>query len=200
MKHVARQRCTFPDTAAIVNSRLVPARPHRNGCARSPRTPGTASNADGGAGRRPRRGDVPNLITNVATTTATVPDAAMTAPIHQQQAAKGLAPDQHLVDSGYPSADIIVAAARLHGITLVSPMLLDHSAQARAGQGYHKASFTIDFDARQATCPQGVTSASWSPARQRGTDAIVVSWSTKSQNRPSGSKMSAEPMRIENRS
>jgi transposase len=124
------------------------------------------------------RGEVPNLITNVATTTATVPDVAMTAPIHQQLADKNLTPREHLVDSGYPSADIIVEAARLHGITLVSPMLLDHSAQARAGAGYDKASFTIDFDTRQATCPQGATSSSWSPASQRGTDTIVVSWST----------------------
>jgi transposase len=133
---------------------------------------------DGDVGGRPQRGEVPNLITNVATTTATVPDVAMTTPIHQQLADKNLTPAQHLVDSGYPSADIIVAAARLHGITLVSPMLLDHSAQARAGTGYDQASFTIDFDAQQATCPQGATSSSWSPARQRDTDAIVVSWST----------------------
>jgi len=138
-----------------------------------------STDGEGGAGQRPRRGEVPNLITNVATTTATVPDVAMTAPIHQDLAAKGLTPGQHLVDSGYPSAGIIVAAARLHGITLVSPMLLDHSAQARAGEGYDKASFTIDFDAEQATCPQGAVSSSWSPASQHGTDAIVVAWSAK---------------------
>ena len=127
-------------------------------------------------GAGPRRGEVPNLITNVATTTATVPDVAMTAPIHQQLAGKNLTPAEHLLDSGYPSADIIVAAARQHAITLISPMLLDHSTQARAGAGYDQASFTIDFDARQATCPQGVTSSSWSPARQHNTDTIVVTW------------------------
>ena len=140
----------------------------------NPPTPTT----DPGAGRHPKRGEAPNLITNVATTTATVSDFSMTTPIHQQLADKDLTPDQHLVDSGYPSADIIVAAARLYGITLVSPMMQDHSAQARAGTGYDKASFTINFDAQQATCPQGVISSSWSPARQRGTDAIVVGWST----------------------
>ena len=132
----------------------------------------------GDAGQCPQRGEVPNLITNVATTTATVPDVAMTAPIHQQLAGKNLTPAEHLLDSGYPSADIIVAAARLHGITLVSPMLLDHSAQARAGAGYDQASFTIDFEARQATCPQGATSSSWNPARQHSTDTIVASWAT----------------------
>jgi transposase len=138
--------------------------------------PSPATDDDDGAGGRPQRGEAPNLITNVATTTATVPDVAMTAPIHQYLADKHLTPQEHLVDSGYPSADIIVAAARLHGITLISPMLLDHSTQARAGAGYDKTSFTIDFDARQATCPQGATSSSWTPASQRGTHTIVVSW------------------------
>ena len=55
-------------------------------------------------------------------------------------------------------------------------MLLDTSAQARAGAGYDKAAFAVDFDARQATCPQGVPSSSWSPCRQRQDEAIVVSW------------------------
>lgn len=139
----------------------------------------TPQPADSGpdTSRLPKRGEAPNLITNVATTTATVPDVAMTAPIHQQLADKGLLPAEHLVDSGYPSADLVVAAATLHGLTLVSPMLLDHSVQARAGTGYDKASFAIDFDARQATCPQGAVSSSWNPARQRDTDVIVVSWS-----------------------
>jgi hypothetical protein len=50
-----------------------------------------ATDSDGGAGRRPRRDEVPNLITNVATTAATVPDVAMTTSIHQQLADKGLA-------------------------------------------------------------------------------------------------------------
>ena len=129
-----------------------------------------------GPKRGPKRGEVPNLITNVVTTTATVPDVAMTAPIHQQLADKGLLPDEHLVDSGYPSAELVVQATRLHGITLVSPLLLDHSAQARAGAGYDKSAFRFDFDARQATCPQQVPSSSWSTCTQRGAEAIVVSW------------------------
>lgn len=131
--------------------------------------PGTTSAGTG-------RGEHPNLITNVDTTTATVPDAAMTDSIHQQLADKALTPAEHLVDSGYPSAQIIVTAARLHGITLVTPLLLDQSAQARAGQGYDKAAFTFDFDTRHGVCPQGNTSTSWSPCRQRDTDAIVVAW------------------------
>jgi transposase len=42
----------------------------------------------------------PNLITDVATTAATVPESALTEPIHERLAARGLAPGEHLVDSG----------------------------------------------------------------------------------------------------
>ncbi|MCW2929540.1 MAG: putative transposase [Actinomycetia bacterium] len=122
------------------------------------------------------RGDRPNLITAVATTEATVSDAAMTTPVHQQLDGRGLLPREHLAGSGYPSAALIVHAARAFGITLVSPLLLDTSAQARAGAGYDKAAFAIDFDARQATCPQGTASSSWSPCRKTEGEAIVVSW------------------------
>jgi transposase len=115
-----------------------------------------------------------NIITHVATTDATVPDAKMTDPIHQALKARGLTPGEHFVDSGYPSAALVVQAARKYGIALVSPLLADTSAQARAAAGYSRADFVIDFDAQQATCPSGQTSTWWSPARQRGTDAIVV--------------------------
>ncbi len=36
---------------------------------------------------------------------------------------------------------------------MVTPALLNQSAQARAGTGYDKTCFTIDFDTRQVTCP-----------------------------------------------
>jgi transposase len=129
-----------------------------------------------GPGPDEGRGDPPNLITAVATTEATVSDAAMTTPVHQQLDGRGLLPREHLAGSGYPSAELIVHAARAFGITLVSPLLLDTSAQARAGAGYDKAAFSIDFDARRATCPQGTVSSSWSPCRKDEGEAIVVSW------------------------
>jgi transposase len=141
-------------------------------------TPQPAADLSPDTEQDPTRGEIPNLITNVTTTTATVPDSAMTAVIHQHLADKNLLPAEHLVDSGYPSAEIIVQAARDHDITVISPMLLDHSAQARAGTGYDKASFTFDFDTAKATCPQGNTSSTWTTARQRDIDTIVVSWAT----------------------
>jgi transposase len=116
----------------------------------------------------------PNLITNVATTDASVPDVAMTEPIHEDLARRGLLPAEHYLDSGYPSADLLISSLARYGITLVTPMLADTSPQARAGQGFDRTAFTVDWDNQQVTCPQGQTNASWTPANQRGTEVIVV--------------------------
>lgn len=119
-----------------------------------------------------RSADALRLITAVATTTATIPDVAMTEPIHNQLQDRGLMPGEHVVDAGYTSADLLLAA-RARGINLLGPLLADQSPQARSG-GYTTEAFSIDFEAQQATCPQGATSLSWNPCTQRGTDAIVV--------------------------
>jgi len=116
----------------------------------------------------------PNLITHVATTDATVTDNQLTAVIDDALAGKDLAPGRHYLDSGYLSAALVVAEAARHGIALIGPLLADTSAQARAGRGYARADFTIDYDAKAVTCPQGSTAASWTPCTQRGKDAIVV--------------------------
>jgi DDE family transposase len=120
----------------------------------------------------------PNLITHVATTDATVTDNLMTGVIHGGLAERNLAPGRHYLDSGYLSADAVVHAARRHGIALIGPLLADNSAQARAG-GYTQQAFTIDFDRKEATCPEGAVSSKWSPMRTRdGKDAISVRFAT----------------------
>jgi transposase len=129
---------------------------------------GDSSGGDSGGGERP------NIIVGVATTDATVPDAKMTEKIHATLAGRDLLPGEHYLDSGYPSAALVVDSLRRWGITLVTPLLADTSRQATAGTGYDRASFTIDFDTQQATCPQGKTSTWWNPVTQRGTDAIVI--------------------------
>ncbi len=118
----------------------------------------------------------PHLITNVETTDATVPDNQMTEPIHARLAGRALLPAEHYVDSGYPSAELLASSLAGFGITLVTPLLADNSPQARAGAGFDRAAFAIDFDARQATCPQGHASSSWNPVAQRGTDTIVITF------------------------
>lgn len=129
----------------------------------------------------PRPG-TPNLITNVVTTPATTPDVNVTTGIHHTLDERGLLPAEHYLDSGYPSADVITTMSQTFGVTLVTPMLLDHSPQARAGNGFDKSAFTVDFDARQVTCPHNNTNASWTPANQRGTDVIVVKFAGNTCN------------------
>ena len=119
----------------------------------------------------------PNLITHVATTDATVTGNQMTEVIHAGLAGKNLAPGRHYLDSGYLSAALVVSALRTSGIALIGPLLADTSAQARAGQGYARADFTVDYDTKTVTCPQGKTSASWTPCTQRGKDAAVATFS-----------------------
>ena len=121
----------------------------------------------------------PNLITHVATTDATVTDNQMTGVVHDDLAGKNLAPGRHYLDSGYLSAAVVVSALTTRGIALIGPLLADTSAQARAGHGYARADFTVDYDARTVTCPQGKTSASWTPCTQRGKDAIVATFSAR---------------------
>ena len=106
-----------------------------------------------------------------------MPDAQMTAVIDDKLAGKNLAPARQYLDSGYLSADLAVSELARHGIALIGPLLADTSAQARAGKGYARADFAIDYDAGAVTCPQGKTAASWNPCTQRGKDAIVVCFS-----------------------
>jgi transposase len=119
----------------------------------------------------------PNLITHVATTDATVTDNQMTGAINDELAGKDLAPARHYLDCGYLSAALVVSEAVRHSIALIGPLLADTSAQARAGNGYARADFTVDYDTRTVTCPQQKTSASWTPCAQRGKDAIVATFS-----------------------
>jgi hypothetical protein len=79
---------------------------------------------------------VPNLVTDVQTTHAAVPNVAMTAPVHDGLQAAGLLPGEHAVDSGYVSADLLVSSRR-RGVTLLGPLLAGTSAQARGG-GVHR--------------------------------------------------------------
>jgi transposase len=116
----------------------------------------------------------PNLVTAVATTPASVTDAEMTMAAVAALAGRGLGPGRQYLDGGYASARAVLDAARQFGVTLVTPLRTDSSRQARAGDGYDRSAFAIDYDARTATCPQGKPSTGWTPVRSEGHDKIVV--------------------------
>jgi hypothetical protein len=72
----------------------------------------------------------------------------------------------------------VVNALARHGIALIGPLLADSSTQARAGAGYARADFTIDYDTQAVTCPQGRQATAWTPCTQYGKDAIVATFAT----------------------
>ena len=126
---------------------------HRPAQTQSVRTRPVRTPAGQNAAGQNAGGERPNIITGVATTDATVPDAAMTEKIHATLAGRELLPAQHYLDSGYPSAALVVDSLHRWAFTLVTPLLADQSPQARAGAGYDRASFTIDFGSSTSAGP-----------------------------------------------
>lgn len=127
------------------------------------------------AGGGARQDNRPNLITDVHTTASTAPDVTATAVIQQHLAKRELTPGEHYLDSGYPSADLAAAAAKA-GVTMITPLLDNTSRQAREAKGFDKSAFAVDWNTRQARCPEGQTNRWWNPVQIKGRDAIVVTF------------------------
>jgi transposase len=107
-----------------------------------------------------------HLITHAMTTVATVHEARCTAAIHAALAGKGLAPGEHLVDSAYVDAELLVRSREDHGIELVGPGRPDLAWQTRVEGAFTADRFEIDWEREQARCPQGKLSARWSEQRE----------------------------------
>jgi transposase len=105
--------------------------------------------------------DAVHLITHVETTLATVHESQKTEAIHQALVNKGLPPDQHLVDSAYIDAKLLISSREQFDITLVGPGRLDNSWQAKVKGACDRYCFEIDWDGKQARCPQGKLSKFW---------------------------------------
>jgi transposase len=122
----------------------------------------------------------PHLITHVTTTAATTTDEAMTETIHAELEQTDLTPRQHLLDSGYITAPILVSSQRQYGIEVIGPARVDVKWQANTEQGIDVSQFRLDWDQQQATCPQGHASISWTPAiDHRKNEVIKIKFSTK---------------------
>lgn len=104
-----------------------------------------------------------HVITQVETVLAPTQDVEVVETIHADLAEQGLKPKQHYVDAAYLSADLLVSTAQKEAIELIGPVtkLQNVSWQAKEQTGYDSAQFQIDWDAKQATCPQGQTSVKW---------------------------------------
>ena len=94
----------------------------------------------------------PHLITNVATTDATFTDVEMLEHIHTGLHRRNLLPDEHIVDAGYTSAELMISTRREFSITLLGPLRIDNSPQARTRSCFDRTAFIIDWDNQRVTC------------------------------------------------
>jgi transposase len=105
--------------------------------------------------------DTPHLITHAKTTLANVHESSCTEAIHQEMAEKNVLPNEHLVDTAYIDAQLLVQSQSDHQVTLVGPTHQNSSWQSKIDGGYDITKFTLDWDIQQAICPQGKRAASW---------------------------------------
>jgi transposase len=117
--------------------------------------------------------DLPHLITHVETTAAPVADGEATPRVHQALDERDLLPGVHVVDTGYLDAALLVSSRDEYGVDLLGPTRGDIHWQARDGTGLAVEHFRIAWERQQATCPEGRTSISWTPAVDRRTNRVI---------------------------
>jgi transposase len=97
--------------------------------------------------------DLPLVITDVQTTSAATTDFEVLPTVQADLAKRSLLPHEHLVDSGYMSAEHIVVGQREHDVQLLGPVRPDPSWQAKTAGAFGTPAFTIDWENRIAHCP-----------------------------------------------
>ena len=116
-----------------------------------------------------------HVMTHVETTYAPVADVERLPAIHEALCATGVPPGEHYVDAGYLDVELLLQEQQTKGIALVGPMRPDPGWQAQQHTGYDTSQFAFDWQAKQATCPQGHTSVTWTErTEQRSARAIVA--------------------------
>ena len=105
--------------------------------------------------------DCPHFITHVYTTLSTLSDDAALEPIHQALCSKSLLPTEHLMDTGYVTAEHLVNSRTQYGVEIVGPVRSDPSWQARNHPKFAADQFKIDWENQAATCPKGQQSVTW---------------------------------------
>jgi len=123
--------------------------------------------------------DQPHLLIHVATTPAPNSDVSMTEIIQADRQEAQMLPGQHFLDTGYVNADVLATSQERFGIEVISPTHPDVKWQANTDQGIDASQFGIDWQHKQATCPQGKTSVSWTPTvDSRQHEVIKIRFST----------------------
>jgi hypothetical protein len=127
----------------------------------------------------PSQSQRPHLITHVVTTDATVNDAMVVEDVHDRLTSKNLLPSEHLLDAGYTSAELLLTAPTLRGVSVVGPVRSNNTRQSVQASGFGKTAFTIDWQAEHAICPTGAKSRYWTTGLDNnGRDAIRIRFAT----------------------
>lgn len=117
--------------------------------------------------------DYPFLITNVETSYAPTSDHEFTPVIHEHLKRREILPGQHLIDSGYTEAKLLVSSSEEYGVELVGPSRPNVHWQNKNVSNYSSSNFKIDWEAEKAVCPQGKESSSWTPASTKSGKAVI---------------------------
>jgi transposase len=119
----------------------------------------------------------PFLITHVHTTMSPEVDSHALTAIQQQLTDHGRLPTHQLADSGYVTADQLVASRR-RGIDLLGPVQPDSSWQGKQPDAFDLSHFDIDWSRQVVTCPMEQRSTTWRQGRDRyGKQTISVRFS-----------------------
>jgi transposase len=65
------------------------------------------------------------------------------------------------------------------GVSLVGPAMRNTGWQAREGTGFDLGGFELDWEKKEATCPEGKKSMSWKETARDGRPAVRVKFSRK---------------------
>lgn len=117
--------------------------------------------------------ELPHLITHVETASGPSADGEATPKIHAALQRRELLPGTHIVDTGFLDADLLVQSEAEYGVDLLGPTRADYRWQARAAEGFAAGDFQLDWHSRQATCPAGKTSLSWTDAIDDRTNQVI---------------------------
>jgi transposase len=124
--------------------------------------------------------DAPRLITHIETTPAPVHDVMVTDTVHQALKVRDCLPAEHIVDSGYVTAELLATSQEDYAVDLVGPTREDTGWQARQGEGFAARDFTIDWENQLAICPAGKKSLHWLPAiNNKGKPVIQIKFSKR---------------------
>lgn len=119
--------------------------------------------------------DLPHLITDVRTRPSGEADFFALPAIHAALARRGLLPAQQLVDAGYLKSKTSLCSEEAYGVDLVGQIERDTSYQALHSPAYAAANFVVDWEKKQASCPQDKVSRIWSLGKSReGYDVVRI--------------------------